>query len=119
MTFDILRDTLHTMLCDMPHENNMMNLVGDNQRDPCKCYYYLEKALTTQNDLPDHKYWTDQCKQLMELLHTDQPSIVLTSVYRVLNVLEKLNSLSAVEQELFALFYKPIQDDSSDPYCEG
>ena len=111
MTFDILRDTLHTMLCDVPHENNMVNLLGE--RDPCKCYYYLEKSLSTQNTLPDHVYWTDQCKQLMELLHTDQPSIVLTSVYRVLNVLEKLNALSAPEQELFELFYKPDQDDPS------
>ena len=109
MTFDILRDTLHTMLCDVPHENDMTKLLGE--RDPCKCYYYLEKSLSTQNTLPDHVYWADQCKQLMELLRTDQPSVVLTSVYRVLNVMEKLNALSAVEQELFELFYKP---DSSD-----
>ena len=114
MTFDILRDTLHTMLCDMPHENNMMNLLGENQRDPCKCYYYLEKSVTTQNEMPDHIYWTDQCKRLMEMLHTDQPSLVLASVYRVLNVLEKLNALSIAEQELFELFYKPDPDDQSD-----
>jgi hypothetical protein len=116
MTFDILRDTLHTLLCDVPHENNMLNLLGE--RDPCKCYYYLEKSLSTQLELPDHVYWTDQCKQLMELLSTDQPSLVLTSVYRVLNVLEKLNSLTAAEQSLFELFYKPDPDAESDQYCE-
>ena len=117
MTFDILRDTLHTLLCDVPHENNMMNLLGE--RDPCKCYYYLEKSLSNQLELPDHVYWTDQCKRLMEMLNTDQPSNVLTSIYRVLNVLEKLNSLSAAEQELFELFYKPDPDDQSDLYCEA
>lgn len=116
MTLDILRDTLHTLLCDVPHENNMMNLLGE--RDPCKCYYYLEKSLSNQLDLPDHVYWTDQCKQLMDLLSTDQPSLVLTSVYRVLNVLEKLTALTAAEQSLFELFYKPDQDAESDLYCE-
>lgn len=108
MTFNILRDTLHALLCDVPHENDMIKLLGE--RDPCKCYYYLEKSLSTQDTLADHVYWTDQCKQLMELLRTDQPSVVLTSVYRVLNVLEKFTSLTMVEQELFELFHKPYSD---------
>lgn len=116
MSMDILRDTLHTLLCDLPHENDMMKMLGE--RDTCKCYYYLEKSLTNQLQLPDHEYWTDQCEQLMELLHTDQPSAVLKSVYRVLAVLEKFNDLSVSEQALFGLFHKPDQGASADPYCE-
>lgn len=117
MSMDILRDTLHTLLCDLPHESDMLKMLGE--RDSCKCYYYLEKSLTNQLELPDHEYWTDQCEQLMEILHTDQPSIVLSSVYRVLSVLEKLNALSPSEQSLFALFQKPSQDDEvHQDYCE-
>lgn len=115
MSMEILRDTLHTLLCDLPHESDMLKMLGP--RNSCKCYYYLEKSLTNQLELPDHQYWTDQCQQLMELLSTDQPNLVLTSVYRVLNVLEKLNSLSAAEQSLFELFYTPSQDDQSDLCC--
>ena len=117
MSMEILRDTLHTLLCDLPHESDMLKMLGE--RDPCKCYYYLERSLTNQLELPDHEYWTDQCEQLMEILHTDQPSIVLSAVYRVLSVLEKLNALSAPEQSLFELFYKPSQDDQSTDYCES
>ena len=116
MTMEILRDTLHTLLCDLPHENNMAALL--QPRDDCKCYYYLERSMTNQLELPDHEYWTDQCYQLMEMLRSTDPSVVLTSVYRVLNVLEKLNALSDSERELFALFYKPPQDDSTPDYCE-
>lgn len=116
MSMEILRDTLHTLLCDLPHESDMLKMLSE--RNECKCYYYLEKSLTNQLELPDHQYWIDQCQQLMELLDTDQPNLVLTSVYRVLNVLEKLNSLSAAEQSLFELFYKPSQDDQADLYCE-
>ena len=110
----MLRDTVHTLLCDLPHESDMTKMLPGSSRDPNKCYYYLERSLTNQLELPDHVYWTDQCKRLMEMLHTDQPSLVLASVYRVLNVLEKLNALSVAEQELFELFYKPDQDDQSD-----
>lgn len=111
MSMDILRDTLHTLLCDLPHESDMLKMLGE--RNSCKCYYYLEKSLTNQLELPDHKYWTDQCQQLMELLNTDQPSNVLSSIYRVLSVVEKLNALSGPEQELVELFYKPDQSDES------
>ena len=112
MSMEILRDTLHTLLCDLPHESDMLQMLGE--RNDCKCYYYLEKSLTNQLELPDHQYWTDQCHQLMTLLGTDQSSVVLSSVYRVLAVVEKVNALTKAEQELFELFYKPDQDDQSD-----
>ena len=114
MSMEILLDTLHTLLCDLPHENDMMKMLGE--RDSAKCYFYLEKSLTNMSELPDHLYWADQCSQLMELLQTDQPNIVLTSIYRVLSVIEKVNALSSTEQSLFALFYKPLQDAESDLY---
>jgi len=110
MTIDILRDTVHNLLCDLHHEDDMTKILSE--RDPCKCYYYLEKSLTNAKDLPDHIYWADQCSQLMELLNTNQPSIVLSSVYKVLSLIEKITALSPPEQSLFALFYKPLQDDS-------
>ena len=116
MSMDILRDTLHALLCDIPHESDMLKMLGE--RDPCKCYYYLEKALTNQLELPDHKYWTDQSQQLMELLGTSQPSTVLSAVYRVLSIVEKINALTAHEQSLFELFYKPNLDDQSDRHYD-
>lgn len=116
MSMEILRDTLHTLLCDLPHESDMLRML--DERDDCKCYYYLEKSLTNQLELPDHQYWTDQCHQLMTLLGTDQSSLVLSSVYRVLSVIEKFNALSASEKELFEIFHKADQDVAADQYCE-
>lgn len=112
MSMEILRDTLHTMLCDLPHESDMAKLLGP--RDVGKCYYYLENSIIDTLEQPDHQYWTAQCQELMKLLGTTQPSQVLTSVYRVLAVIEKLNVLSPAEQALFELFYTPPQDAGSD-----
>ena len=114
MSLTMLRDTVHTLLCDLPHESDMTKMLPGSSRDQNKCYYYLERSLTNQLELPDHVYWTDQCRQLMELLNTDQPSVVLTCVYRVLNIIEKVTALSPAEQSLFGLFYKPLQDVQSD-----
>ena len=84
MTVDMLRDTIHTLLCDLHHEDDMTKIFSE--RDPCKCYYYLEKSLTNCLELPDHIYWSDQCFQLMQLLNTDQPRIILSTVYKILSL---------------------------------
>lgn len=112
MSFDILRDTLHTLLCDLPHAGDMQELL--TSRSENKCYYYLEASLINQTELPDHVHWRSQANQLMDLLEVKTPSEALTSVYRVLSLLERLNSLSAPERELLAQLdtYSHTNEDS-------
>lgn len=101
-TEKILIDTLHTLLCDTPHAGNMAELA---QRQDEKCYYYLEECLTECDEMDDHRFWIGQAQQLKTMLGTDDPSSVLNSIYRVLDLLEKLSMLSSAEQELFELLH--------------
>lgn len=101
-TEKILIDTLHTLLCDLPHANDMIEL---GKRVEGKCYYYLEECLSECNTLEDHMLWIDQAQQLKQQLGTDDPAAVLTSIYRVLDLLEKVSALTSSEYELFQLLH--------------
>lgn len=116
MDTKMLRDTLHTLLCDLPHENKMEKLLGE--RDPCKCYYYLESSMSNADEHPDHTYWEGQAQKIMLLVNTTDPSVALSAIYRALTVIEKITNLSPVDRSLFELFYKLQLTDESDLNCE-
>ena len=105
-TDKILIDTLHTLLCDLPHANDMMELAtrGDE-----KCYYYLEECLAECDELPDHLHWQSQAQELKTLMGLADPAQVLRSVYRVLDLIEQLENATFAERELFQLLYKALQ----------
>jgi hypothetical protein len=109
MSLELLADTLHTLLCDLPHEGDMMEVLKGRKEGVC--YYYLESSLSSDFSHDDHTYWNDQAKQLLSLLGVSQPAEALRSVYKVLDLIEKLNAFSPGEKELFELFRRPSEDE--------
>jgi Fe2+ or Zn2+ uptake regulation protein len=75
------------------------------------CYYYVEKSVSTWQELPDHVYWTDQAKHMMRELKTQDANSALTSIYRVLDLVEKFNQLNEAEQVLMLKFLTDEEED--------
>ena len=94
----ILIDTLHTLFCSKPHVNAVEDLTKD--RDQTRCYFYVEESVSTCEELPDHVFWKEQAESLMQTLGSATPSSALASIYRVLDLVEKINHLSGPEREL-------------------
>lgn len=105
----LLIDTLHTLLCNKPHSGKVEDLMNNRQED--KCYYYVEKSVSTWQELPDHTHWTMQAKMMMRELKTQDANSALTSIYRVLDFVEKFNQLNEAEQNLALRF---LNDDDED-----
>jgi len=55
---------LHTISCDMPHAEELSELLG--QRDRQKCYFYLEDTMEEGWNYPDHKGWLSLASKLCE-----------------------------------------------------
>lgn len=92
---ETLVEMLHTLFCDQNHSARMEELL--QERDDDKCYFYLEKNLVEKWELADHSYWSQQAEKLMTDLKTSTPEEALRSVYRTLDVMEKINELSQEE----------------------
>lgn len=93
---EILIEAIHTLLCDKPHANRMESLVKDG-RDNEYCYYYMEKNLAERWEMADHVYWQEQAENIKTDLRASNPDDALRSVYKVLDMIEKLNELSQPE----------------------
>jgi hypothetical protein len=93
-----LVNTLHALFCDSKHSSNMHDLM--NGRVSGRCYYYMEENLAECWDMEDHKYWQEQADKLMTDLKVSSPEEALRSIYRTLDVVEKVNELSIEEFSL-------------------
>ena len=106
----ILVDTLHTLLCDLPHSDDMHALLKrengaefNSELDPEECFYYLENSLSECDSLADHVYGWSKVEALKRQLNVRSSSEALTSLYRVLDVVEQLNALPFPARRLFSL----------------
>lgn len=95
----ILIDTLHALFCSKPHVSAVEELMKD--RDQSHCYFYVEESVSTCEELPDHLFWKERAESLMQTLGATTPSSALSSIYRVLDLVEKINHLSGPERELY------------------
>ena len=94
---EILIETLHSLLCSLPHSDRMEEI---KNRKPGTCYYYIEKTLANKLELPDHAYWKEQAETIMETLQTNSASAALSEIYRILDLVEKVNQLPSASREL-------------------
>ncbi len=105
---DMLIETLHTLLCSLPHTGTVEQLVTG--RKPGVCYFYAEKSVSTGKEMPDHTFWHDQALEVIKSLNALDANSALTSIYRVLDFVEKFNQLNDAEQQL-ALKLMGVEDD--------
>ncbi len=105
---DILIETLHTLLCPLPHNGTVEQLITG--RKPGVCYYYAEKSVSTGKQMPDHTYWHDQALETIKTLSAQDANSALTSIYRALDFVEKFDHLNKSEQKL-ALKLMGVEDD--------
>lgn len=97
---EILVETIHTLLCDREHSPEMLDLLKED-KDETKCYYYLEKNITEHWNMKDHSYWKDQADKIKVDLRASSPDDALRSIYKLLDLLEKVGELSTGEYSLF------------------
>lgn len=56
-----LADILHTISCQKPHSDNMLDLLSP--RNSSVCYYYLEESLAEGEPQEDHTYWEAMARE--------------------------------------------------------
>lgn len=78
--FTRLAGYLHTLSCTRPHADDMLLLM--KPRDPTQCYYYLEEALSSEEEREDHQTWEREAEALCKELSTSP-----TEAIRLLNAL--------------------------------
>lgn len=105
---DMLVETLHTLLCNKDHTGKVEELARNRREDVC--YFYVEKNVSTGKEMPDHVFWHGQAVELIKSLNAQDANSALTSIYRVLDFVEKYNHLNQPEQQL-ALNLMGIEDE--------
>lgn len=94
----VLIELVHTLFCDKHHASQMESLVKGERNEEC-CYFYLEKTLVECWELADHVYWQECAGRIKDDLKASNPDDALRSIYRVLDMVEKINNLSKPEYE--------------------
>lgn len=82
-------------------------------RKPDECYFYMEQNLAEEWELPDHKYWLEQSNDLMNDLRASTPEEALRSIYKVLDLMEKISHLTDTEYK-FLIDLMPFVSSSED-----
>ena len=94
----ILIELVHTLFCDKQHASKMESLIKEG-RSEAYCYYYLEKSLAECWEMPDHQYWWDCAESIKNDLTASSADDAIRSIYRVLDMIEKINGLSKPEYD--------------------
>lgn len=108
---ELLANTLHTLLCDLPHESDMQKFI-ENKTSGCN--YYLEETITEFWQLPNHKFWMEEAEQIKNDLKASNAQEALRSIYRVLDLVEKTNDLTSEEFDFFTRLLQLSDASSSD-----
>lgn len=106
---ETLIETLHTLLCDKSHAGKMEDLIRRG-RENSRCYYYLEKNLTERWELADHVFWKEEAEKLMLDLRASTAEEALRSIYKILDLIEKVNQLNENEYEFFTRLLPGAED---------
>lgn len=85
-----LAGILHTLSCQKVHPDDMRALLAE--RDPDKCYFYLETSMADGEQEPDHQYWKSEAENLCSQLRLT-PDEVLRILPQLLEMKRKLDLL--------------------------
>ena len=86
----ILTDMLHLLLCQHPHESDMMKIVD---RTDAKCYYYLENDIAGGEEMQNHLEW-------INIVNNFKTSLSLASDEEALNFVKECIKISQRSREL-------------------
>lgn len=85
-----LAELLHTLFCNIPHSENMEELLLARSEE--RCYYYLEKSVVDSDDHHDTDKWIGEARALCEQLETS-PEEALRIMYELLEVYKQLRRI--------------------------
>lgn len=77
------------------------------------CYYYLEKSITEEWELPDHLKWRKKAEEILSRLNCSQPEDGLKKLYRILDIVRRMEGLTGYEIELI-ISLLPQPSDSAE-----
>lgn len=104
-----LANLLHTVFCNRPHSEDMIELVKGRKEG--FCYFYLEHTLTDCWELDDHKYWTMFIDILFDLIPLNDRREFLDKLLKFcMSFIEMAEYGEGVQLLIYNLLYRGEED---------